>query len=144
MVSIDLDVSLIFQIINFLIVIAVLNYTLYRPIRGILRQRKEKVEGHEAEIARLDASAKDKAEEMEALLAEARKDGYARKETIKGEGLDNEKAILAEANAKAEAAAEKIRAQVSGEIKAAHAQLSAQIETFGRDLAQKILGRSLA
>ena len=39
---ISVDVSLFIQIANFLFLIWVLNIILYRPIRGIIRQRKEK------------------------------------------------------------------------------------------------------
>src|SRR5210317_96718 len=44
------DGSIILQIVNFLFTIWVLNILLYRPIRKILIQRKEKIDGLELAI----------------------------------------------------------------------------------------------
>ncbi len=40
---INIDQSLIFQIVNFLLLMLILNTLLYRPIRNILKQRADKV-----------------------------------------------------------------------------------------------------
>ncbi len=40
------------QIINFLIILWILNLILYRPIRNILRQRKEKIDGLEDDVSK--------------------------------------------------------------------------------------------
>jgi len=46
------DASVFIQIINFLFLIWVLNLIIYKPIRNILIQRKEKFSGLEADIER--------------------------------------------------------------------------------------------
>ncbi len=40
---INIDQSLIYQIINVLLLMLILNFVLYKPIRTILKQRAEKV-----------------------------------------------------------------------------------------------------
>ena len=49
-VTVTPDGSIVIQIVNFLFTIWVLNLLLYRPIRKILTQRKEKVGGLELAI----------------------------------------------------------------------------------------------
>ena len=44
---IKIDYSLIIQIINFLFLIWVLNSLVFRPIRNILTQRRDKIDGME-------------------------------------------------------------------------------------------------
>ena len=44
---IKIDASVVLQIVNFVFLIVVLNVVLFKPVRKILRQRKEKVDGLE-------------------------------------------------------------------------------------------------
>ena len=48
------------QIINFLVILWILNLILYRPIRNILRQRKEKIDGLETSIETYSEDAQEK------------------------------------------------------------------------------------
>ncbi|MBW2090620.1 MAG: ATP synthase F0 subunit B [Deltaproteobacteria bacterium] len=141
---IEINASLIFQIVNFLLMIVVLNYLLYRPIRGILKQRREKINSFESEIEALIQKADDRGVEIESRLTKARRDGFEKKEEIKGQGLDEEARVLDEANSRAEEALSKIKEQVKEEIAVAREALKEDLVIFSNDLAQKILGRSLS
>ncbi len=57
---VSVDYSVIIQIINFIILIWVLNMVLYKPIRSILSQRNEKISGMEQGIDTLNADAEEK------------------------------------------------------------------------------------
>ncbi len=47
MITVIPDISAIYQMINFLILLFVLNTVLYRPIRNVLLERKNKFQGLE-------------------------------------------------------------------------------------------------
>jgi len=47
MITVIPDISLVYQMINFLVLLFVLNMVLYKPIRSVLLERKAKVEGLE-------------------------------------------------------------------------------------------------
>lgn len=143
MVSIDIDASLFWQIGNFLVLILALNYLLYKPIRGIIKQRAEKVAQLNSDITSSEEGAKTKAQELEAELAEARKQGAATRDEMKIEGHGKEREIIDAATKEMEASVAKIREQIEGEIGAAREELKGQVQSFGTELAQKILGRSL-
>ena len=76
------DGSVIIQIANFLLIIWILNLILYRPIRNILRQRKEKIEGLELSIETYNQDAKEKDGAFASGIKEARIKGLKEKETL--------------------------------------------------------------
>ena len=140
---INIDGSLFIQIANFLILIIALNYLLYRPLRAVLQQRREKFVGYETDISDLAGRAEGRIREIEARLAEARLDGFNKKDELKGSGLDEEKRIIAQASSDADLKIQGIKDQIKSEITMARDTLHAEIEGFSVELAQKILGRSL-
>lgn len=138
------DISVLYQIINFVLLIIALNYVLYRPIRGILAERQARIESFESDIERMSRKATDRNKEIESRLDETRKNGFIQKEELKNEGLAQEKQYMEEANKQAQAAMEKIKAQVSEEVGTARDALKKDLDAFSIVLAQKILGRSLS
>lgn len=143
MVSIDIDASLIFQIVNFLVLMAVLNVVLYKPIRGILKERAAKIAQLNGEITSGTEGAAAKLAALEAQRAASRKEGAGLKEELKAQGHAKEREIVQAATAEMEATVSKVRAEVTAEIAQARDDLKGQVQTFGVELAQKILGRSI-
>lgn len=140
---VNIDNSLIIQIVNYLVMIALLNFVLYKPIRGIIKQRKERIESFQSDIDGLTTKTRERLKEMEDRLVEARREGFAQKDELKSKGLEEEKKILDAAGSEAESAIRKIQEQVKGEIASARDALRKDLEAFSKELAQKVLGRSL-
>lgn len=143
MISIIPDASVFIQIANFVVLVVALNYLLYKPIRGIIAQRAEKVATLSSEIAADTDGAKAKADAMNAELAEARRQGQGVKEQLKTEAHGQERGIVDAATREMEEAVAKVRVQIANEIGKAREELKTQVHGFGQDLAQKILGRSI-
>ncbi|RJX30000.1 MAG: hypothetical protein C4525_13225 [Desulfarculus sp.] len=143
MVSIDINASLFWQIGNFLVLLLALNYLLYKPIRGILRQRAEKVAQLSSDITSSQEGVRARQKEMDTELAEARQDGAAAREEMKDQGHLQEREIIEAATKEMEGAVAKVREQITAEIGQAREQLKGQVQSFGVELAQKILGRTI-
>lgn len=143
MITIIPDVSVIIQIINFIVLAVVLNYLLFKPIRGIIAQRAEKMATLSSEIESDTDSATAKGEQMDRELSEARRQGVDAKEQFKEEGHSEERQIIDLATQEMEKAVTEVREQISEEIGQARDELKNQVQEFGQDLAQKILGRSI-
>lgn len=143
MVTIDLDISTFYQMANFIVLIFALNYLLYKPIRGILRQRGEAMAQLSSEITSNTAGAAGKAEQLEAELNEARREGVANKEAMKSDGHEREREIVDAATKEMEESVAKVRSEITAEMGKAREELKTQVQAFGQDLAQKILGRSI-
>jgi F-type H+-transporting ATPase subunit b len=140
---ISIDGSVFIQIINFLFLIWVLNIVLYRPIRKVLAQRKEKFSGLEEDIRKSFQEAREKEEAFSSGVKQARSGGLKEKEMIVSEAERDEKEIMTEINQKAQANLAKVRAQIEKEADDARASLQKEIDAFANAIGEKILGRAI-
>ena len=137
------DGSLIIQIANFLLIIWILNLILYRPIRNILRQRKEKIEGLELRIETYKEDAQKKDDAFASGIQEARAKGLKEKETLLQAAAEEEKQMIANVNNQAQAELVEIRQKIVKDAEAARASLQEKVDEFANDICQKILGRKV-
>ena len=137
------DYTLIIQIADFLILLAILNLILYKPIRKILNQRAERMTGFEKMIeeflANFDRSSKDLQENM----VNARREGFAGKEEMKKQGFDEEKELVEGAMTATGDKISEAKKRIEGDILSARQSLESEMSGFTKELAEKILGRSL-
>ena len=140
---VDIDKSLLLQMVNFLFLLWILNIILYRPIRRILAERKQRVDGFLLDIKQLGQQIEEQKNEIADLTNLARKKGFEEKEALKQEAQKEQERLLAEINAQMAAKISDVKTQIAGDITAARKTLQSQIETFARELATKILGRQV-
>ncbi len=140
---VSIDYTLIIQIINFVVLIWALNLVLYRPIRGIINQRTEKVEGLETGIERFEQDVVDKDQAIKDGLKEARTKGVQEKETLENEAKELEKQKIEEINERARQDLAKVREQIARDMESARQSLEAEVDKFADDISQKILGRAV-
>ena len=88
---VSLDYSLGIQIINFLLLIFILNVLLYKPILGIIDRRKKQFEDSEAEIKRLQETVEQKMAAYEEKLRQAKAAAVEQKNEIIRQGADEAK-----------------------------------------------------
>jgi F-type H+-transporting ATPase subunit b len=142
-VTVTPDGSIVIQIVNFLFTIWVLNLLLYRPIRKILTQRKEKVDGLELAIETSNNDVREKDDAFAAGIKEARARGFKEKDALLQQAGDEEKSIIADINRKAQAELNQIREQVKKDAEVARQSLQSEIDDFADQISQKILGRAV-
>ena len=137
------DASVIIQIANFLFLIVALNFILYRPIRKILSDRKEKIKG----LGSSTENAVKSLQEKELTLAKAIKDARARglkeKENLVTQAEGEERKLIEAINARAQSELEETRRKIAGEAEAVRQSLQRQVETFASEITKKILGRAV-
>jgi len=142
-ISVIPDISLFVQIANFLIIIWILNTILYRPIRNILIQRKEKITNLEQNIEKLDEDATEKDEAFLLGIKDARSRGLSEKDVLLKEGAEEEKKIIAQINKKAQANLAEVREKIAKDAESVRASLYKEIDTFANAISEKILGRAV-
>ena len=142
-VTVTPDGSVIIQIINFIFLIWALNILLYKPIRKILTQRKEKIDGLELSIITSDKDALAKDEAFAAGIKEARVKGLREKEVLVQQALDAEKTIIADINRKAQAELAEIRGKIKQDAEVARESLQKEVDNFANQICQKIIGRAV-
>jgi F-type H+-transporting ATPase subunit b len=138
------DWSVSIQIVNFLFLIFVLNLILFRPIRKILQERREKVKGMETAIDHAGKSVHEKNAAFEKALRDARAKGLKEKEALVKQAEEEERRQIEAINSKAQAELEEIRRKIAADAERARQALQPQIGAFADEITQKVLGRALS
>lgn len=137
------DWTLFLQLANFLFLLFILNIILYRPVRQILGKRKAEVDGLQLSVSELEGNANRFAGDLEEGMAKARKAGYQEKEGLKNQGLEEEKKLLKEAASASGERMGQARTEMEQKLLEARGTLEKELSVFSRELAEKILGRSI-
>lgn len=140
---INVDVTLFIQMVNFLLLLVLMNLVLYRPIRRLVAQRNELVSKQRAGIDKAESEAQRAIREFEERLKAARAAGREKVQEMKETAYRVEKDLLSQAAEEAAREVQAVRERIQKEIGQVRAQLQAQIQVFSKDMAQRILGRSL-
>jgi len=137
------DESFFIQIVNFLLIIWILNFILYKPIRNILIQRKEKIAGLDQNIETINRDAKEKDDAFASGIKEARSKGLKEKEALLQAGADEEREIIEKINQKAQADLAEVREKIAKDAEVVRESLQQEIDAFANAIGEKILGRAV-
>jgi F-type H+-transporting ATPase subunit b len=137
------DYTLFLQLANFLFLLFILNIILYRPVRQILGKRKAEIDGLKGSVSELEGNANRFAGELEEDMVKARKTGYQEKESLKNQGLEEEKKLMKEAASASGERMGQARTEMEKKLLEARGALEKELSLFSKELAEKILGRSV-
>jgi F-type H+-transporting ATPase subunit b len=139
---IDLNITFFIQLLNFLIILFVLNYILYRPIRGIIKRRTDLMAGQLNDIERFTSQAKAKMTNYDTALNEARKQGKDIRGQYREQGYAAEKGIVEAAAKDAAAKLGASREEIAKNKQSAQSALMGKVERYAQLATEKILGRA--
>ena len=138
------DFTLIIQIINFLILIFILNAILYRPIRNIIRKRNQEFDNLNSLIEQIKNEVQQKEKSIEEMMIQARKLGFVEKESLKEEASRYEKELLKETYMVVEEKLSKAKEDLQKKIEYIRKDLEKDVISFSKELAERILGRGIS
>ena len=142
MITVIPDISLVYQMINFLVLLFVLNLVLYKPIRNVLLERKAKIEGMQNGAGKAQSDLVAGEDAYNNGLKQARSKGLKSKEAFIEEASKEEKEIIDRINKKAQANFAEIKKQVAQETEQARKALEAEVDAYAKAIGEKILGRA--
>lgn len=140
---VSLDYTILVQMVNFIILIFILNALLYKPILGIIGKRKQKMDESDSEIKRMNQTVEQKMAEYEEKVRLAKVDAMEQKNAIVKEGSDVAKGIIDAVRGEIPAMMEQFHAKMEKEVEEARAILYSQSQKISLDIAEKVLGRSI-
>lgn len=137
------DITLLIQIVNIFVLMFLLNNVLYKPIRGILRERSKKLQAMQEDVEKFEKNARQRQEEVDAKMATASGKAKAALDSARAEAqaVGDEKIAAVRAEVEAEKASK--LSELKSQIDSARASLTSDLDGFATDMASKILGRSL-
>lgn len=140
---IEIDLTMPFQIAFILIMIVIMNIVLYKPIRSILTEREKRVSGLEKDVDEFHKNAKLRVEEFDEKLNGARSRAKAELDRVRAEtqAIGNEK--VTELRKEVEAHKAENQGLIQTEFAKANLELQGQVDGFAREIAGKIIGRSV-
>ena len=138
---VSVDGSFLIQVVNFLFLILFMNIVLYKPIRTILKQRKENVKGLEKSIETFTNDAMDSENAFLSGIKQARAKGLKQKDALIDDAGKEEQKIISEINEKAQANLAETRKIIAKDVDGIRVELEKEIEVFSNAIGKKILGR---
>jgi len=122
---------------------AVLNVLVYRPLRGVMAQRAETIDGDHQKAKGLEEEVSAKIARYEAQLQEAKHKGSMEKAEMRRAAEKEEAQILGDARNVAADKLQVIRNKVASEAEEARKALKGEAETLASQVASKVLGRAI-
>ena len=140
---IDLDFNnvVVFQVVIFVFLIAVLKPLLFDPMLKVFGLREERTEGARAKARELEEEAGELLTRYEAELTRVSQAAAAERERVRAEAAKLEAQILSEARAGAAKIVEEGRKRIETEVNAIRFDLGKQSERLAGDIATRVLGR---
>jgi len=141
---ISINATLVVQIINFLILIWILNWLLFKPIFRIIEEREKVVEDSKAKTSRLKSDTEIKLKDLELRLGEARASAALQKQEALNQADSEAERIMDRAREQAREHISSIQIQSAGEAERAKADLEGYKEHIIELVCAKVLGRSVS
>src|ERR671914_1849116 len=110
---ISLDISVIYQIILFVVLFLILNKILFQPYLHLLEERERRTTGVQHDSADLEHQGARLRAQYEEKIAQAEAAGYATKEAILQDGRQQRERILSQAREEAMSTLEGVRQEVA-------------------------------
>jgi F-type H+-transporting ATPase subunit b len=136
-----LDYSIIWQILLFLLLWAILNKVLFRPYLTLLDERERQTAGAHDESFALEHDGEQLRVQYEQAIAKEVAAGNTVKESIIQEARQQREALLSHGREEAARILEQARLDIQNQLAREHELAMRESEAVAQDMVQKILGR---
>lgn len=141
---IEINQSLIVQIVTFVIFLWIVNYLVFKPIVSVLNERRQRIEGTVEKAELMEAEIQKKLEEYEGRIEEAKVQAAHEKEGIRRQGESAAKEIVEKARTELARDIPIIRRQIATETDRTRRELERLAQEMARDIACRVLGREIS
>jgi F-type H+-transporting ATPase subunit b len=139
---ITIDATMFIHIVNILILIAVMNAVLYRPVRAMLKERKKEIGSLETDIETFEKNSELRLEEFDQKLAETRSRAKEEFDSVRGAAMAESSKDVSAVRLEADKGKTAGLADIASQFEKAKGELQGQLDSFAGDMANKILGRA--
>jgi F-type H+-transporting ATPase subunit b len=141
---ISLDISILYQIILFVVLWLILNKILFQPYLHLLEERERRTIGAEHDSIDLEHEGARLRAQYEEKIAQAQTAAYAAKDAILQEARQQREKILGQARAEAASKLEQARREIALALEKEKALAAAEAATVAGEMVSKVLGRKVA
>ena len=137
------DGTLILHVIIILVMVFVLNATLYKPINRILEAREKRTRGRMSEAQEIMTDVSQKLANYEKQLRQARADSYALSEQERTAAMQARQQKLNEMREQLSASIAKEKQVIAEQAEGARASLEDESRKIASDISSRVLGRTV-
>lgn len=119
----------------------VLNYVLFKPLNGILDERKRRTREAHDELAAAQVAQARRFEEIEVRLKETRREAFEVRDAARRAGRQERDELLAAAREEAQKMVEGAREEIAADLAKGKRDLDAEADRLSQMIAERILGR---
>ncbi len=138
------DGTLLLHVLIILVMVYVLNATLFRPINRILEAREKRTRGRLTEAQEILSSVSEKLAEYERALRRARTEAYALAEHERAAAMQDRQKHLDEMRAKLAASIASEKEAIKTQVDAARISLEAEARQLAVEIGSRVLGRPIS
>jgi F-type H+-transporting ATPase subunit b len=138
------DGTLILHVIIILVMVYVLNATLYKPINQILESREKRTRGRLSEAQEVLKGVKEKLAEYEGSLRQARSEAYAHAESQRAEAMMERQRRVNEMRKELAQSIATEKETIQQQATQARASLEVESRLIARDISSRVLNRSVS
>ncbi len=140
---VELNYTVWIQMANFLVLILMLNFLLFKPVLKIIEERNKKIEESREGIKSLDETIERKMAQYEERIRQARAEAALQRDAVTEEGTEQSKVIIGKVRDDLSKKLEDFKAQLQKETDAARGSLREQTRTIAAEISEKVLGRGV-
>jgi F-type H+-transporting ATPase subunit b len=137
------DGTLILHVIIILVMVFVLNATLYKPINRILEAREKRTRGRMSEAQEIMTDVSQKLANYERHLRQARADAYALSEQERTAAMQERQQKLNEMRQQLSDSTAREKQAIAEQAESARASLEEESRRIATEISSRVLGRTL-
>ena len=137
--AIDIDGTIIVQMILFFFVLFFLHFVLFRPYLKAVDAREDGVEGAREEAAEMETRAGRVIEEYEEKMRQARRDAQDVRESLRNQGLQEQNDMVQEVREEIQGKLQEERARIANKVDSARADIEERAQSLADAMTAKIL-----
>ncbi len=138
---IDLDATVIFQLLIFGAVFFVLRAWIFKPMLALFDARDTAIDGAKQKARALESDAEDKLRTFEGEMKKVKLEATAERDRIRQDGSRLERELIAKARSEAETTMGDATAQMAQEAAKVRADMAVTMPALAGQIADKLLGR---
>lgn len=138
---IDLDGTIVFQLITFVAVFFVLRSLVFQPMLALFDARDKAIDGAKSAAKALETDADAALREFEAKVKDAKVEAAAERDRLRADGKLLERDLIAKARVDADKTLADATKSMNDEAEAVRAHMKTSVPALAGDIAEKLLGR---
>ncbi len=141
---IQLNITLLIQVINFLVLLVLLDVLLYKPVMAKIREREAQIRKDQEKATELEQRVLDQENLHQQELAKARQTAAQEKMALLAESKKKEADILEKARTEASRIVDDMKTAIQRDAEEVRKGLKAQMTPLARSITEKVLGRAIS